>query len=641
MHFWADLAPVQRDLSLNSGLKSLRLKGLNELKRLLPITLLLMCLPGAVLHAQSLKGSSAVMKRQNQMAVSYGYSFLKTPQEVRTFVDNGYLVKITDSSTMTIHNVSYPYARPEVKLFLERLSRQYANACGEKMVVTSLTRPINKQPGNASEASVHPTGMALDLRIPRKSSCRSWLQKTLLSLEKSDVLDVTRERYPPHFHVALFTKSYEQYVAELESKQREAVPAAPKGPFDYKVRHGDSLYLIAQRNDTTVEALRSANSLRSNTLQIGQLLTIPGAGSAPLQAAQPLQVAAAPAQPEPAEQQDAARATPRLPQDYTVRPGDSLYLIAERNDTTIQALRAANNLRSNTLQIGQVLNIPGNGVIPAPVFVGPTMDQIAAYEVPAVAEPIAKEQPVAQPAPAQVAAVDNPLMDALGALERHMNNVSENYTVRSGDSLYLIAERHDITIEALRVANNLRSSMLKPGQVLSIPVLTEKVTEKAAQALASMSTSVFVGPTLEQVTAAVAQAVKEEPLPDLLDDATRLSEQQADENTDQQQQIYTVRTGDSLYLIAERNNTTIEALRAANNLRSIMLQPGQELIIPADADTLLAMTSAPELTHRVRRGDTLWDIATLYRTSISKLRAMNGLASDSLQVGQVLKVSGN
>lgn len=616
------------------------------MKRLLPITLLLACLPVALVQAQSLKGSPTVMKRQNQMAVSYGYSFLKTPQEVRTFVDNGYLVKVTDNRAMTIHNVSYPYARPEVKLFLERLSRQYINACGEKMVVTSLTRPLNKQPGNASEASVHPTGMALDLRIPRKSSCRSWLQKTLLSLEKSDVLDVTRERYPPHFHVALFTKSYEQYVASLESKQREAVQETPKGPFDYKVRRGDSLYVIAQRNDTTVEALRSANNLRSNTLQIGQVLTIPGSGSAPLQVAQPLQVATAPPRPEvaPAAQPVTAKpAAPRLSQDYTVRPGDSLYLIAERHDTAVDALRTANNLRGDTLQIGQQLSIPGNGVIPAPVFVGPTMAQVAASE------------PNAAPALAVALATrDNPLTDALGALERHMNNVAENYTdhassqaakdytVRSGDSLYLIAERHDITIEALRVANNLRSSMLKPGQVLSIPSVTDKVAKKAAQTLASLSTPVFVGPTLEQVTAAVAQAVQEEPLPDLLDEATRSSDQQGKEPPAQQPvETYTVRTGDSLYLIAERNNTTIEALRAANNLRSIMLQPGQELIIPADADTLLAMTSAPELTHRVRRGDTLWDIATLYRTSISKLRAMNGLTSDSLQVGQVLKVSGN
>jgi len=106
-------------------------------------------------------------------------------------------------------------------------------------------------------------------------------------------------------------------------------------------------------------------------------------------------------------------------------------------------------------------------------------------------------------------------------------------------------------------------------------------------------------------------------------------------------QKYTVRTGDSLYLIAERNNTTIEALRAANNLSSIMLQPGQVLTIPEDAETLLAMTSAPELTHRVRRGDSLWEIATKYGTSISRLRAMNGLSGDTLRIGQVLKVSGN
>jgi len=166
---------------------------------------------------------------------------------------------------------------------------------------------------------------------------------------------------------------------------------------------------------------------------------------------------------------------------------------------------------------------------------------------------------------------------------------------------------------------------------------------KPAVAKVDKPAPAFVGPTLDQLVDAptltrLADAiekvvVQESQLPVLQDDP----EQQAQGNN----RNYTVRRGDSLYLIAERNDTTVEALRAANNLRSIMLQPGQVLTIPADPESLLATTSAPALTHRVRRGDSLWEIASMYRTSISSLVAMNGLSGDTLQVGQVLKVSGN
>src|SRR5690606_8979905 len=62
---------------------------------------------------------------------------------------------------------------------------------------------------------VHPAGMAVDLRISSSAACRSWLESTLLSLERQEVLDVTRERHPPHYHIALFVDRYAEYVAPL------------------------------------------------------------------------------------------------------------------------------------------------------------------------------------------------------------------------------------------------------------------------------------------------------------------------------------------------------------------------------------------------------------------------------------------
>ncbi len=81
-----------------------------------------------------------------------------------------------------------------------------------------LLRPANKQPANSVARSVHPTGMAVDLRIPAKGKCRSWLENTLLMLEGEQVLDVTRERFPPHYHVAVYAKPYQARVLAMQAK---------------------------------------------------------------------------------------------------------------------------------------------------------------------------------------------------------------------------------------------------------------------------------------------------------------------------------------------------------------------------------------------------------------------------------------
>lgn len=63
--------------------------------------------------------------------------------------------------------------------------------------------------------SVHPTGMAVDLRKSHVPACLHWLRSTLLSLEKAGVLEATEEFSPPHFHVAVFPTAYSRYVELL------------------------------------------------------------------------------------------------------------------------------------------------------------------------------------------------------------------------------------------------------------------------------------------------------------------------------------------------------------------------------------------------------------------------------------------
>ena len=217
------------------------------------------------LEAQSLKPSRQSLNRQNAAARSHDFTYLRNRKHVHHFVQRGWLVPVLGNRNYRLHRVSFPYARPEVRLFLDRLSRQYQAACGERLVVTSLTRPQSHQPWNASARSVHPTGMAIDLRRSRSRRCRAWLEKTLLYLEGRNVLEASRERWPSHYHIALFPRPYREYVSLITTARN----------IEHRVSSGDTLWEIARRYDTSVRRVRSYNDLSSNLIRPGERLLIP------------------------------------------------------------------------------------------------------------------------------------------------------------------------------------------------------------------------------------------------------------------------------------------------------------------------------------------------------------------------------
>ncbi len=302
--------------------------------------------------AQSLRGSSRSLTAQNAQAQAHDFTYLRDAAHVRRFVELGYLVPLHGNRDYDIDDeVSFPYARPQVRTFVERLAGQYRRACGEVMVVTSLTRALNRQPPNASSRSVHPTGMAVDLRRSNHRPCRAWLEDVLLSLEANGVLEATRESRPPHYHIALYPEPYTRYVEGLrtgavqaaetrvaaaadaaEAASAEDVVAAAEGSRSYRVRSGDALWDIARAHGTTIAAIQQSNNLLGSRIHPGQVLTIPAGGGVGVQQAMRLR--------------------------YRVQRGDSLWDIARAHGTTIAALRQSNNLRGSRIYPGQVLTIP-------------------------------------------------------------------------------------------------------------------------------------------------------------------------------------------------------------------------------------------------------------------------------------------
>ena len=156
--------------------------------------------------------------------------------------------------------------------------------------------------------------------------------------------------------------------------------------------------------------------------------------------------------------------------------------------------------------------------------------------------------------------------------------ISENtYIVKSGDSLWSIAKKFNTTVDELKRLNNLTSNSLSIGQILRIPKSNEKPS----------------GPT----------------------------------------NFYIVQKGDSLWSIAKKFNTTVDELKKLNNLKNEVLNIGDQLIVPDN--------TTPQNNYIVQRGDSLWSIAKKFNTTVDELKKLNNLTSNSLSIGQTLKIPNN
>ncbi len=102
-------------------------------------------------------------------------------------------------------------------------------------------------------------------------------------------------------------------------------------------------------------------------------------------------------------------------------------------------------------------------------------------------------------------------------------------------------------------------------------------------------------------------------------------------------QDYIVRKGDSLWEIAAKTGVSVADLRTANKLQGNRINVGQTLLIPDAANVSTRLAAKDAITYRVSRGDTFWDIANRFGTSVKKLRQVNNTGK-VLKVGQVLTI---
>lgn len=264
------------------------------------LSMLSLCFAASA-SAQTLRGSPASVDLMYMSAHEKDLAFLHSSADIYKSALAGDLRLISINSNLTLDRVHYPFVLPYTRSFVDSLAAAYHAACGERLVVTSGSRPVDKQPRNASPKSVHPTGMAVDFRRPRSAACLEWLRASLLGLENRRVIEATEERHPPHFHVAVLQEApmTPQVIASVNPKTTPrpattvavahgdvgrlpatpttvaATPPPSTGTKTYRVRAGDNLWTIARRNGTTSKRIQEINNLSTTRLRVGQELKLP------------------------------------------------------------------------------------------------------------------------------------------------------------------------------------------------------------------------------------------------------------------------------------------------------------------------------------------------------------------------------
>ena len=156
----------------------------------------------------------------------------------------------------------------------------------------------------------------------------------------------------------------------------------------------------------------------------------------------------------------------------------------------------------------------------------------------------------------------------------------QTYTVKAGDTLYGISNQFGVSAKELADLNNVNANTLRIGQVLKIP--TNSGTNPS---------NMF---------------------------------------------IYTVKKGDSLYNIAKKYNTTVKDIIALNGLKNTNLSIGQQLRIPEEYSE--SMQIPAYINYVVKKGDSLYNIAKAFNTSVDTIMKDNGLTNTNLTIGQNLKI---
>jgi peptidoglycan endopeptidase LytF len=273
---------------------------------------------------------------------------------------------------------------------------------------------------------------------------------------------------------------------------------------------------------------------------------------------------------------------------YTIKAGDTLFSLAIQFNTTVNAILALNpGLDPNNLRVGQIICIPGAPPMQCPpgsfaytIKAGDTLFSLA-IQFNTTVNAILALNPGIDPNNLRVGQI----ICIPGAPPMQCPPGSFAYTIKAGDTLFSLAIQFNTTVNSILALNpGLDPNNLRVGQIICIP-----------------------GPTPTQPGRCPAGSFE-----------------------------YTIKSGDTLYNLAIRYNTTVEAIMAINpGINPNNLQIGQIICIPGPTPTQPGRCPAGSFEYTIKSGDTLFNLAIQFNTTVEAIMAINpGINPNNLQIKQ-------
>lgn len=147
-------------------------------------------------------GCQTTSEQQFQYALKQNLTPVTTAAEYADRIARGQFVRLEGPHLLVL--AKRPYALPSTVAFMMELSAAYhATGCGQ-VIVKDAVRLVSERPPNGSIHSVHPSGMAVDIRVRYiKPACADWLRMYVRQKEAVGAVDATHELHPEHLHIVV------------------------------------------------------------------------------------------------------------------------------------------------------------------------------------------------------------------------------------------------------------------------------------------------------------------------------------------------------------------------------------------------------------------------------------------------------